>query len=102
MNALSTVKTMLGDASLTDAEITAYLDFASAEILSWSYGPDTELTEVPDWLVPVQVMAVVTAINQRGGEGETSENVDGVMHVFKHDTMVSYIHAHAPGYAKLI
>lgn len=103
MDALNTVKTILKIKDDTlDADITVYLNLANAELLNWTYGADTVLTEIPDWLVPVQIMAVVTGYNQQGAEGETSESVDGVSHQFKYDSMVDYIHRNAPAYAKVL
>ena len=92
------IKAILGE----DIDVSVYLDLATRELLTWVYGKDTELETLPRWLEPVCVMAVVTAITQSGAEGETSQNVDGVQHVFKHDTMISYIHHNAPGHAQLL
>lgn len=86
----------------TTEDISVYLNLAQQELLCWVFGKDTELTELPTWLEPVCIMAVVTGFNQNGAEGETSETVDGVKHDFKYDTMISYIHNNAPGYAKVL
>lgn len=103
MDALSTVKTILEikDEAL-DTEISVYLDLANAELLNWTYGEDTALTEITDWLKPIQIMAVVEGYNQRGAEGETGETVDGVRHDFKYDSMIAYIHDNAPSHAKIL
>ena len=103
MAALDSVKSILGFTDDThDDELSVYLGMAEAELLTWTYGKETELTELPSWLEPIQVMAVVTAWNQRGGEGETYETVDGVTHNFKYDTMIGYIHGNAPSYAQVL
>ena len=103
MDALNTVKTIMKitDNSL-DADLSVYLNLANAELLNWTYGENTTLTEIPDWLVPIQIMAVVTGYNQQGAEGETAESVDGVQHIFKYDSMIAYIHSNAPAYAKVL
>lgn len=92
------IKTILG----TDEDVSVYLDLAVKELISWVYGKNSTLTELPTWLEPVCVMAVVTALTQSGAEGETSQTVDGVQHSFKYDTMIAFIHNNAPGYAELL
>lgn len=101
MSALEQVKAILGTNKPSDEVLSVYLDMATQELLVWVYGKDTELTTLPSWLEPIQVMAVVTGVNQRGGEGETHESVDGVVHSFKHDSMLGYIHDNAPSYVKV-
>lgn len=91
------IKSILG----SDDDITVYLDLAIQELISWCYGKDSELEELPKWLEPICVMAVVTALTQSGAEGETSQMVDGVQHNFKYETMIAFIHNNAPGYAEL-
>lgn len=98
---LQQVKAILGENAPSDDVLSVYLDMASHELLVWVYGKDTERTELPSWLEQIQVMAVVTGVNQRGGEGETHESVDGVTHTFKHDSMLGYIYANAPSYVKV-
>lgn len=103
MDALSTVKTILKiEDEALDAELTVYLNLAQSALINWTYGEDAVITEVPEWLVPIQIMAVVTGFNQQGAEGEIAESVDGVRHDFKYDTMIGYIHANAPSYAKVL
>lgn len=92
------IKAIIGE----DVDVSVYLSLAQAEVLSWVYGKDHQLEELPAWLEPVTIMAVVVGFNQSGAEGESAETVDGVQHVFKHDTMVSYIHNNAPGHAKIV
>lgn len=92
------IKTLLGE----DIDVSVYLSLAQTELLAWVYGKNHTLEEVPDWLKTVCVMAVVTAFNQSGAEGDISQTVDGVKHDFKYESMVSYIHNNAPGYAQLL
>lgn len=103
MAALDKVKNILGFTDTEhDSELSVYLELAEQELLVWTYGKNSSFTALPSWLEPIQVMAVVTAYNQRGAEGETYETVDGVTHNFKHDTMVGYIHNNAPSYAEML
>lgn len=100
---IDNVKSILGFTDDShDAELSVYLDMAEKELLTWTYGKDNTQTELPSWLEPIQVMAVVTGFNQRGAEGETYETVDGVTHNFEHTSMIGYIHKHAPSYANLL
>lgn len=103
MAALDKVKSILGFSDTEhDTELSVYLELAEQELLVWTYGKDSSFTDLPSWLEPIQVMAVVTAYNQRGAEGETYETVDGVTHNFRHDTMVGYIHDNAPSYVEML
>lgn len=101
MVALDTVKVLLGDMKPSDEDLLVYLDLAKEEILNWTYGEETELTEVPSWLVPIQAMAVVVGVNGNGAEGEDSEAVDNVTHYYKYAEMLEYIHENAPAYVKV-
>lgn len=103
MAALNTVKSILGFTDDShDTELSVYLDMAEQELISWTYGKSSDLTALPSWLEPIQVMAVVTAWNQIGAEGETYETVDGVTHNFKYDTMIGFIHNNAPSYVTVL
>lgn len=103
MAAVNDVKAILGFTDDShDAELSVYLSLAEQELLTWTYGKSPEVTDLPSWLEPIQVMAVVTAWNQQGAEGETEESVDGVTHQFKHDTMIGYIHDNAPSYVHIL
>lgn len=102
MDALTTVKTILGITDNScDSELSVYLSMAQTEIIAWTFGGNAQMTEIPEWTQPVQVMAVVTAWNQKGAEGELSESVDGVAHTYEHSTMVKYIHDNLPSYARV-
>ena len=102
MNALETVKAMISSSpEVPDEVLGVYLNMAQEEILYWTFGRDTELTEVQSWLVPIQTMAVVIGINGNGTEGDTEDNVDSVSHKFKYAEMLEYIHENAPAYVKV-
>ncbi len=103
MAAIDKAKSILGFTDTEhDEELSVYLELAEQELLVWTYGKSSSLTELPSWLEPIQVMAVVTGYNQQGAEGETYQTVDGVTHSFSYPTMIEYIHRNAPSYAKLI
>ena len=102
MDALTTIKAMMDNSVIpSDEELGVYLDMAKEEILYWTFGRDTEMTEVPSWLVPIQTMAVMVGINGRGAEGEDYEAVDNVTHNFRYADMLEYIHQNAPSYVKV-
>ena len=103
MNAFNMAKMMLSPMAEppSDEALEAYLDMAKEEILNWTYGPDTELTEVPSWLVPIQTMSVVIGVNGNGTEGDVLDTVDSVSHYFKYSEMLEYIHQNAPAYVKV-
>lgn len=103
MDALTTVKAILSpmDYKPSDDVLNVYLDMAKEEILVWTFGRDTELSEVPGWLVPIQTMAVVVGINGIGTEGDKADTIDSVSHDFKYAEMLEYIHENAPAYVKV-
>ena len=102
MDALTSIKSILGiEDDSCNSELSVYLELAQTEIIAWSFGKNSELTELPAWTQPVQIMAVVSGWNQKGGEGELHETVDGVTHTFSHSTMIGYIHDNLPSYARL-
>lgn len=76
-----------------DGELTVYLDFAKAEILSWLYNGKTPegVTDVPARYEPTQVMACVAGFSQSGAEGQTSHTENGISRSWKYDDMVAYI-----------
>lgn len=99
---IDTIKTLIcWDSESADAEIQVYLNLAEQELLTWTFGKNTSLSEIPSWLEPVQIMAVVVGYNQKGAVGETMQIVNEVHHDFKYDTMLSYIHANAPSYVEI-
>ena len=99
---IETIKTLIGwNSDNADSEIQVYLDLAEQEILTWTFGKNNALMQIPNWLEPIQIMAVVVGFNQKGATGETIHIVDEVHHDFKYDTMLSYIHANAPSYVEI-
>lgn len=99
---IETVKTLIGwTGEGADNEIQVYLDLAEQELLTWTFGKNTDLSTIPSWLEPIQIMAVVVGYNQKGAVGEIMQIVDEVHHDFKYDTMLSYIHANAPSYVEV-
>jgi len=99
---LTMVKTMLGipasDTSI-DADLTAYLNMAGAEILNWMYTNRTSaeraaVTDVPTKYEIVQCHAVVNGYSHRGAEGEKVHNENGINRQFAYDDMVAYIRSH--------
>ena len=103
MDALTTVKAILSsmDSIPSDDVLNVYLDMAKEEILNWTFGKDTSLTDVPNWLIPIQTMAVVVGVNGQGTEGDKADTVDSVAHEFKYAEMLEYIHENAPSYVKV-
>lgn len=103
MDAFTTAKAMLSSMATppTDEVLNVYLDLAKEEILSWTFGKDTALTDVPNWLVPIQTMAVVVGVNGQGTEGDKADSIDSVSHDFKYAEMLEYIHENAPAYVKV-
>lgn len=103
MSVLTNVKAILNITDDTqDALLGVFLNMAKTEILAWTFGKNTTKENIPSWLEPIQVMAVVAAYNQMGAEGETYQTVDGITHSFSSATMIEYIHKNAPSYAELI
>lgn len=99
---VETIKTLIGwNGEDAENEIQVYLELAKQELLTWTFGKDNELVDVPSWLEPVQIMAVVVGYNQKGAVGETMQIVDEVHHDFKYDSMIAYIHANAPSHAEV-
>ena len=96
------IKLMLSSSiTPSDDVLNVYLGLAQDEILAWTFGRDTELTAVPTWLEPIQIMAVIVGINGNGTEGDSKDTVDSVTHDFKYSEMLEYIHENAPAYVKV-
>lgn len=95
---LNMVKTSLGidltDVSI-DGELYTYLEMAGMEILNWMYinhpSQRETVTDVPTRYEIVQVNAVVNGYSQRGAEGETVHNENGINRQFVYAGMVDYI-----------
>ena len=91
LTALEKVKLLLSpmDNMPSDTVLNVYLDMAKEEILNWTFGADTALTDVPSWLAQIQIMAVIVGVNGNGTEGD------------KYAEMLEYIHENAPAYVKV-
>ena len=98
---LNKIKAILSTTDVADEVLEVYLDMAKNEILIWTYGRDTELTDVPMWLEPIAIMAVVIGVNGNGTEGDKADTIDTVSHDFKYAEMLEYIHENAPSYVKV-
>lgn len=98
---LNKIKAILSTTDISDEVLAVYLDMAKNEILIWTYGRDTELTDIPMWLEPIAIMAVVIGVNGNGTEGDKADTIDSVSHDFKYAEMLEYIHENAPSYVKV-
>ncbi len=98
---LNKIKAILSTTDVADEVLEVYLDMAKNEILIWTFGRDTELTDIPMWLEPIAIMAVVIGVNGNGTEGDKADTIDSVSHDFKYAEMLEYIHENAPSYVKV-
>lgn len=98
---LNKIKAILSTTDVGDEVLEVYLDMATNEILIWTFGRDTELTDIPMWLEPIAIMAVVIGVNGNGTEGDKADTIDSVSHDFKYAEMLEYIHENAPSYVKV-
>ena len=98
---LNKIKASLSTTDVGDEVLEVYLDMAKNEILIWTFGRDTELTDIPMWLEPIAIMAVVIGVNGNGTEGDKADTIDSVSHDFKYAEMLEYIHENAPSYVKV-
>ncbi len=98
---LNKIKAILSTTDVSDEVLEVYLDMATNEILIWTFGRDTELTDIPMWLEPIAIMAVVIGVNGNGTEGDKADTIDSVSHDFKYAEMLEYIHENAPSYVKV-
>ena len=98
---LNKIKAILSTTDVGDEVLEVYLDMATNEILIWTFGRDTELTDIPTWLEPIAIMAVVVGVNGNGTEGDKADTIDSVSHDFKYAEMLEYIHENAPSYVKV-
>lgn len=98
---LNKIKAILSATDVDDEVLEVYLGMAKHEILIWTFGRDTELTDVPTWLEPIVIMAVIVGVNGNGTEGDKADTIDSVSHDFKYAEMLEYIHENAPSYVKV-
>ena len=84
------------NASVTDETLSAFLDAAKDEIISWRYGRRLQaafITDVPAEYENIQCMAVVAGLTLIGGVNETAHSENGISRTFRYSDMVEYIHA---------
>ena len=100
---LSMVKSIRGPDAPDDTTITACLDAAKSEILSWryQYNPENKPDDVPSEYEITQVYAVVAGFTQRGMEGQTVSVENGIHRHFAYHDMVRYIRANVIAYARV-
>lgn len=100
---LAMVKTIMGPDAPDDETITAYLNYAKAEILQWrfSYNPDAMPEDVEPAYEITQVQAVVNGFTQRGNEGQSVSIENGVHRHFSFPDMTRYIRGNVIHYAKV-
>lgn len=85
-----------------DATLGVYLSAAKKEIISWHFGDNTTITEVPSEYEMTQINAVVMGFNIRGAENETTHKENGIDRIFKYSDMVQYIRCNVTAYAKVL
>ncbi len=94
-----------GDVVPPDEEtLTAYLNIAEQEIISWRYSLSnvSGVTAVPPEYEMTQVFAVLAGLTTSGAEGETAHSENGISRTFKHADMIAYIRAHVPPMCKVV
>lgn len=103
---LTTVKSLLGITGNTeDALLTTYLSLASAEILSALYAVNGNVPSgatMPPKYETTQIMAVVEGYSQRGAEGETTHDENGINRTFRNADMTEYIRRSVTPYVKVV
>lgn len=98
---LAQLKTLLQiTGTAQDTQLTAYLNLAKSEILSWLYSGNTPdgVTDVPLRYEAIQVSACVVGFSMIGAEGQTKHSEGGISRDFKFEDMVAYIHSHVCPY----
>lgn len=98
---VKTILNMTGTAE--DARITAYLNAAAREILSWRYSYSVaEVNAVPTEYEITQVYAVVAGYSQAGAEAQRVHNENGVNTTFRYSDMMDYIRANVVPICRVI
>lgn len=86
-----------------DVAIMAYLRAAEHEILHWRYGYANVMpASVPEEFEMTQIFAVIAGYGQIGAEGQTKHSEGAIERIYKHDNMLSYIHANVPAIVRCI
>ena len=77
---IAMVKTLIGESSLTDEEVSVYLQIAYSKMLERLYPYDTTKTgsDIPERYDTIQYELAVRLYLRKGGEGETSHEENGV------------------------
>ena len=82
--------------------LTAYLQLAEQEILAWRYSYGTAPSELPSEFEVTQIYAVLAGLSYSGAEGETNHSENGITRTFRHDSMLTYIHANVRPICKVV
>ena len=98
---VKTILNMTGTAE--DERITAYLNAAAREILSWRFSYSVaEVSDVPLEYEITQVYAVVAGYSQAGAEAQRVHNENGVNTTFRYSDMMDYIRANVVPICRVI
>ena len=92
---LEMVKLLLdmADEDSEDEKITAFLNAAEKEIISWRFSYAGNMpTQVPEEYEMIQVWAVVNGYSQSGAEGQATHSENGISRTFNYPDMLHYIH----------
>ncbi len=82
------MKTMMGDTSLEDETAIVYLNLAKSKILTHRFPYGTDLKEVEEQYEYQQIELAIVLFNQRGVEGESSHNENGVNRSYKSEAKI--------------
>ena len=102
---ITALRAILGsdESKYTDAQLSAFLDLAKAELLNWYYWgkiPDTT-TDVLSQHEMCQLYAVIAGLNGQGTENEMARTENGISMSFAHSDMVDYIRCNTRPLAKM-
>lgn len=101
---LTAIKSLLNITdNAQDDVLTTYLTLSRDEILSWIYSATGsipgDVTDVPMWYEPSQIMSVLAGYGISGAENQMAHSENGISRTFKYEDMISYIRAHVLPYA---
>ena len=88
------VKNLLGlqDDDSEDEKISAFLESAKREIISWRFSYAGNMpSDVPEEYEMIQVWAVVNGYSQIGAEGQATHSENGISRTFNYPDMVHHI-----------
>ncbi len=86
----------------SNEQLTVYLQLAEQEILAWRYSYGTAPAELPSEFEVTQIYAVLAGLSYSGAEGETNHSENGITRTFRHDSMLTYIHANVRPICKVV